>query len=103
MAKIKEDVSVSYYLDRARKDKNDNHKVRLQVYSKPLKKRKYYSTKFSFTEKEFLSTWETVKPRKEFQTNRKELRALLVKAEEVTEDLSPFNFEDFERLMFNKT
>ncbi len=102
MAKFKEDVSISYYLDRARTDKDGKHKVRLQVYFKPLKKRKYYSTKFSFTEKEFSSTWETVKPRKEFQNDRRELRALLTKAEEVSEDLNTFSFEDFERLMFNK-
>ena len=101
--KFIEDVSVSYYLDKGRKDKNDKHKVRLQVYSKALTKRKYYSTKFSFTEKEFTSTWETVKPRKEFQMHRKELRALLTASEQVAEGLTPFNFEDFERLMFNRS
>jgi len=112
MANTNDEVSITIYCNtgkkarkkgkEARKDKNGKYKVALQVYFRPLKKRKYYATKFSFTKKEFKSTWETVKPRKEFKQDRKELNALLVKADKVAGSLANFNFEDFDRLMFNK-
>ncbi|WP_026449918.1 tyrosine-type recombinase/integrase [Aequorivita capsosiphonis] len=103
MAKDNEDVSISFFFNTSRADKNGNFKVALQVYFKPSQKRKYYATKFAFTEKDYTSTWETVKPRKEFKPVRKEMMALLTKADKVAGSLNAFNFEDFERLMFNKT
>lgn len=103
MAKHNEDVNVSIFFNKSRIDKNGKHKVALQVYFSPAKKRKYYATKFAFTEKEFQSTWETTKPRKEFKEDRKEIQALLTKADKVAGSLNTFSFEDFERLMFNKT
>jgi len=102
MVNSNDDVSITFFFNTSRKDKNGKYKVALQVYFRTIKKRKYYATKFSFTEKEFKSTWETVKPRKEFKQDRKELNALLVKADKVAGNLARFNFEDFERLMFNK-
>lgn len=96
------DCSISYYLDKRRQNKDGTYNLRLQVFSKTLSKRKYYSTIFKFSEKEFSSIWKTEKPRKVFKVDRLKLESLKTKGDEVAESLNPFNFEDFERLLFNK-
>lgn len=102
MVKDNDNVNISFFFNTSRADKNGNFKVALQVYFKATQRRKYYSTKFAFSEKEFRSIWETVKPRKEFKKTRKEMDALIAKADQVAGSINPFNFEDFEWLMFNK-
>lgn len=93
---------ISITLDKRRKKKKGTYPVRLRVFIPETKAQKLYGTKFDFTVKEFSSTW-TEKPRKEYKENKKPLLALLVKANEVADKINPFNFEDFERLMFGKT
>lgn len=97
------DPSISFYLDKTRKDKNGKYKVRLYVNSKALKKIKYYTTVFAFTEKEFSSIWETHKPRNEHKELRIKMQSVENKAYEIADTLTRFNFEDFERLLLNKS
>jgi site-specific recombinase XerD len=65
--------------------------------------RKRYGTKFSFTEKEFNSIYQTKKPRNEYKQARLELQALEAKANKEAGKIQPFSFETFERLFIGKT
>lgn len=100
---MNEQYFISIVLDKRNQKKNGTYPVKLRVFTPTPRKQKLYSTVFEFTEKDFKSIWATVKPRKEFKPYRQKLQALETKAIEVAEKLSTFNFEDFERLMFNKS
>ncbi len=94
-------ITVSIILDKRRKKKNETYPVKLSVFCPHPKKQKYYSTIFEFSENEFKSIWETTKPRKEHQKNRKKLFALQNKANTIIDDLKHFSFESFEKIMFD--
>ncbi len=100
---MNEQYFISIVLDKRNQKKNGTYPVKLRVFTPTPRKQKLYSTVFEFTEKDFESIWATVKPRKEFKPYRQKLQALETKSIEVAEKLSTFNFEDFERLMFNKS
>ena len=94
------DYAITIYHDTRRKLKNDLYPVKLRVYSTSLKKAKLYSTNFALTEKEFHSTWETIKPRKEYQETRDEMESARKEATDVAKLISPFTFEQFEKKLF---
>ncbi|MBN1185460.1 MAG: site-specific integrase [Bacteroidales bacterium] len=99
---MKQEYSISIWLDTRRMKSNGKYPVRLRVFTPSPRKQKLYTTKFEFTEKEFQSIWLTDKPRTEHKGTRKELKALEVKADKVAEKLIPFTFEAFERKLYRK-
>ncbi|QQM28088.1 site-specific integrase [Elizabethkingia sp. M8] len=100
---MKRDFVISVTLDKRRLKTDNTYPVRLRVFTPHDRKQKLYATAFSFTEKDFSSVWETTKPRSEYKEARLTLQAIESKANEIATSLIDFNFEDFERLMYNKT
>jgi len=102
---MKENVSISIVLDKRlgslRKD--GTFPVKLRVFVSSLKVIKLYSTKFAVTEADFKITWLTIKTPSDRKEQHTMWAALEVKAYEVAGKLPNFTFDDFERLMFNKT
>ncbi len=92
---MEQDVFISIVLDKRRLKSNNLYPVKLRVYSKSFKTQKLYPTKFEMNEREFSSTWETLKPRQEFKENRIKLYLLENQAIEVAGAITPFNFEAF--------
>ena len=91
---------ISLYLDTRRAKANKKFPVKLRVFTSAPRKQMLYPTTFEFNQTDFQSIWETVKPRKEHQDIRKELQAVLLKAEKVAEKINPFTFVDFEKKLF---
>ena len=94
---------ISLYLDTRRDAVKGLYPVKLRVFTKAPRKQKLYSTKFKLSEKEFQSTWQTLKPRQEHKDLRSELQAVIDKAEEVAKGLKPFAFEGFEKKLLSKS
>jgi integrase/recombinase XerD len=95
--------SISICLDKRYKKSDGTFPVKLRVFTAEPRTQKLFATIFSFTEKDFTSIWETMKPRTEHKETRMKLQALENKAHEVANNLPIFNFQDFERLMFGTT
>ena len=74
----------------------------MRVFVKNPRRQKLYATKFEFSEEEFLSTWETTRPRNQFKQNRRMLLALLEKANSISDAMEYFDFDQFERKLFRK-
>lgn len=99
---MSKDVTASIYLDERRTKKSGKYPVKLKVYNPHTTERKYYSTSFEFTEKEFKSIWETTKPREEHKEIRRQLQLIENNAIDKVKELSPFTFEQFEKKIFRK-
>jgi len=99
---MKQDYSISIYLDTRRAKASGKFPVRLRVYTATPRKQKMYPTVFEFSVKEFDSIWNTTKPRQEFKAPRKKIQAIETKANEVADKLKPFTFEQFERQLYRK-
>lgn len=99
---MEKEYFISYYLDTRRELRNHKYPVKLNVFTRVPRKQKLYPTKFEFTEDEFKSTWQTIKPRENVKLKRAEMQSSLDAAEKVAATLTPFSFEEFEKLMFMK-
>ncbi len=93
---------ISLVLDTRRELNNGKYPVKLRVYTPNPKKQKLYSTVFQYSEKEFQSIWETVKPRNEYKQAKREMQAIETKAIETAKELKPFTFEQFEKKLYRK-
>ena len=100
---MKKQYSISLYLDVRRQKKNGLYPLKLRVYGNILEKQKFYPTIFEFSEEEFESTWNTIKPRIAYKDNRLILQTLESKANDVASKIIPFSFEKFERQLYRKT
>lgn len=101
MANIDKNYFISIYLDKRRVKQNNKYPVRLRVFTPQPRKQKLYSTSYEFTPGEFKAIWDVEKPRRiEHRKIKQKLQALEVKAYEVADKLSVFNFEDFERMLY---
>jgi integrase/recombinase XerD len=100
---MEREFSISVFLDTRRELKSHKYPVKLRVFTPYPRKQKLYQTDFQFTEKEFESIWQTQKPRNEVKTVRAEINAVLDKAEKTAKDLETFTFEEFERILFQKS
>ena len=94
------DYIISIYLDVRRKKANGNYPVKLRVFIPTIRKQKLYSTPFEFTENEFKSIWEAVKPRSEYKEIQMKMKALELHANQTADKLSHFTLEKFERELF---
>ncbi|MGY6561419.1 MAG: tyrosine-type recombinase/integrase [Luteibaculaceae bacterium] len=95
-------IKTSIYLDTRRAKANGKYSLKLRVFRKQPRTQKLYSIDYEFTEAEFKSVWQTVKPRAEHKVIRNELQAIENRANEIISTLAPFDFEAFERAFFNK-
>jgi site-specific recombinase XerD len=95
---------ISIYLDTRRAKLNNKYPVKLRVFTKAPRKQKLYNTIFEYSEKEFDSIWNTIKPRREYIELREELLTIQTRAISIAKELEFFSFEQFEKkLIRNKT
>ncbi len=94
------DYIISIYLDVRRKKANGKYPVKLRVFIPSIRKQKLYSTSFEYSENEFKSIWETVKPRLEHKDAQMKMKALELHANEIADNLPLFTLEKFERDLF---
>jgi site-specific recombinase XerD len=100
----KKSYTISVHLDKRRIKKNGTYPVTLRLYiSEPTKKRKYYPTKFEFTEKEFHNIWISKKVRQEDRPIKSELQDLEKFAYDIADNITPFNIPDFERMILRQS
>lgn len=97
---MESDFSISLYLDTRRAKANGKYPVKLRVYSPVMVKTKLFPTVFEMTEKEFQSTYDTVKPRNEYKEKRLQMQAVEHTANETAKSLKPFSFEQFEKRLY---
>jgi integrase len=95
--------SISLFLDTRRAKKSGKYPLKLRVYSSSHKKPELYPTRYDFTEEEYNALWETQKPRADQKALRGKLNDLKDTAEKVAEKIVPFNFDQFERKLYNST
>ena len=91
------EAQASLTLDTRRIKKNGKYPVKVFVWSSLENKGKHYSIGIDLTEQEYHSAWETVKPRKEHQSLRRKLSAVLEKVMRSIEDIEHFTFEQYEQ------
>lgn len=96
-------IAISIVLDKRRIKANGKYPVKLRVFTSMPRKQKLYPSIFEFTEKEFSSIWETLKPRNEYKELRQQLISLEKAANDTIKGLKQFSFEAFETAFFNKT
>ena len=100
---MEREYSISIFLDKRRELKSHKYPVKLRVFTPYPRKQKLYQTDFEFSEEDFKSIWETAKPKEKFKGERSEIQNLIDTAEKAARELEPFTFEEFERLMFQKS
>lgn len=104
VAKLEKNYFVSIYLDTRRQKISGKYPVKLRVYhATNPPKQKLYNTRYEFTEHEFATIMEKKRLIKEQSDNKRRLSALVDEAYKIAENLPVFNFDDFERLLFNKS
>lgn len=92
-------ITVRITLDTRVKRKDGTFTVSMRLYDPLTKKRKRYATRYNLTKKDFESMW---MKRTKFKDERLHLETLVKKANDVIKSLPAFNFEDFEKVFFNK-
>ena len=93
---------ISIYLDTRRAKASGKFPVKLRVFTSEPRKQKLYPTRFEFSKTDFQSIWETVRPREKHKTAKRQLQAVMEKAESVAENLENFTFELFEIALYKK-
>ena len=96
------DYTIGLYLDTRREKINKKYPVKLRVFANDLNVKKYYTTKYEFTNAEYQSIMDTAKPRKENRKIRDSLNKLVSEACKIADQLEPFTFEAFEKKMYIK-
>ena len=101
---VKANYTITIILDKRRQLKNGTYPVRLRVFTlKPKKKHKIYPTEYAMTEKQFEEAWMVEKPKQSFRQIRAELKDLETKAFRNAAKLKPFTYEQFEKMMDDKS
>lgn len=91
---------ISYYLDTRRAKQNGNYPIKLQVYTSNPKKQKLYSTDYEATKEEYRRAFLTDRPQKDYKKLKKDVEALITRADDVAKELKPFTFDLFEKHYF---
>lgn len=76
------------------------HPVKLRVFNSIQKNRKLYSTMFKLTQKEFESSYGSLKPRGADKDLKDQLIGLEMHAQGIAESIKPFTFEAFEKKLY---
>ena len=100
---MKNQYSISLYLDTRRAKKNGLFPVKLRVYANELEKQKLYPTMFEFTENDFKRAWLSKKTPNEFIDVNEAIKSIQTKARNVAKSLDPFTFDKFEKLLLQKS
>lgn len=95
-------IKISLYLDTRRKPQQGKYFIRLRLYDPESNKARFFTTTFKYSETDFDRIWKTKQPRNDVKEQRKELEALIKKAEETARKLENFSFDNFEKLWYNK-
>lgn len=93
-------VTTAIFWNRDKKNMRGEHPVSIRVTYQ--RKRKYFSTRFAFTEKE----WERIQgesPRGKYKEAKRELNKLEERAISIIENLYPFTFDRFENKFTDKS
>lgn len=93
-------VSVSFFLDASRPNLDGKCLIKLNIYSKPDKKR--YGTGHNVTKEEWKKLNSSNLKNEDLKTLKIKLNAIEEKALNVIKDLNPFSFVAFEERFFNK-
>ncbi len=93
-------IKISLYLDTRRKPQQGKYFVRLRLYDPESNKARFFTTTFKFSDSDFEKIWKTKQPRNDVKEQRKELEALIRKAEETARKLETFSFDNFEKLWY---
>jgi hypothetical protein len=103
---MNDSVSITLSLDKRRIKINEKFPLKIRVYQKYPKTQKYFSTKYEFTENEFEKIAHPIKGEKKEQKSitklRDELALVKQKAMDVAEKIIPFNFDIFEKKLYEK-
>lgn len=99
---MKNTTSISIYLDTRRAKTNGNYPVKLRVFTSYPKKQKLYSISYDFSKDDFKKVWTNKRINKEFKNDNVRIGAIKQKAVEIANDIIPFSFERFEKLLFRK-
>jgi integrase/recombinase XerD len=97
---MKDNFSISIYLDTRRKLQSGKFPVKLRVFTPAPRKQKLFATGYEMTQTEFSSIWETTKPRTEHKAQRFELQSIENEALKIAKEISHFSIEAFEVEMF---
>jgi integrase/recombinase XerD len=108
---MKENINVNLYLDNRRIKANEKYPIKLRLYQARSEKEKLFRTGFDLTEEEFNQAYlkkETPRNKTKLLKAEKEeifkkLSIIIVKAEDIIQDLKEFSFESFEKRFYNKS
>jgi integrase/recombinase XerD len=93
-------ISCDIYLETRRPNKEGLFPINLRLYDRSTKKRHLYSLSWFVSATQFEQIW--TKPKKAYDEQTEALETYLNDAKKFVKELSPFDTQDFKRLMFNK-
>jgi integrase/recombinase XerD len=93
-------VNISFFLDASRPNSDGKCLIKLNIYSKPDKKR--YGTGHNVTKEEWKKLNSSNLKNEDLKAIKLKLNAIEEKASNVIKDLNPFSFVAFEERFFNK-
>lgn len=102
----KDNCRISIRLDNRRRKDSGKYPVKLRVYAKVIKKEKWYALEIDLTEKEYEIIW--LNPgNKNLRGENKELnlklKAIENRADDVSKEMTFFDFDTFEKRLFRKS
>lgn len=92
---------ISIYQDTRAIKQNGCYPIKLRVFTPQPRRQKLYSTEYEATKEDFLTIWNSPKPRNEHKKIKLELQKLELKANDIADSLTHFSFEAFERLFLH--
>lgn len=93
-------VNISFFLDASRPNSDGKCLIKLNIYSKPDKKR--YGTGHNVTKEEWKKLNSSNLKNEDLKAIKVKMNAIEEKASNVIKDLNPFSFVAFEERFFNK-
>lgn len=99
---MKKQFTITLYLDTRRQLKSGKYPLRLRVYHLEDQKTRFYSTPFAFDEEEYKDITTGQKLKQDQKTIRANVIALEKRAEDVASSLDLFDFDTFERVLYQK-
>jgi site-specific recombinase XerD len=91
-----ENISISIIIDKRRAKKDGTYPVKLRVFCPNPRTQKLYATNIDLTDSDFEKVWYSNRPRAEWKEIKRKLQKIEARATEIAENITPFNFTDFE-------
>lgn len=89
----KNDFTVNLYFDTRRQREDGTYPLKIVVYCKHTKKRRYYQTKFNLTSEDYDRANNSIKPRGEVKRLKRNLEAAVTHVTDIAETLKPFSLQ----------